>query len=482
MSRPVTVIGAGLAGCEAVWALARAGEEVRLYEMKPLKYSPAHHCENFAELVCSNSLKAIRPETASGLLKAEMRRLGSLTMEAAEACAVPAGGALAVDREAFSAYVTERIRSLPNVEILREEITELPAEGIVVCATGPLTSDRLAAHLSDLFGGTLSFYDAVAPIVSAESVDFTECFYGARWDHGDPDYLNCPMDKERYEAFEEALLCAERAPLHEFDAPPKVYEGCMPVEVMASRGPGTLRYGPMRPVGLKDPRTGRRPWANVQLRKENREGTMLGLVGFQTNLKWGEQKRVFSMIPGLEHADFLRYGVMHRDTFMDSPRLLSEALSLRSDGRLFFAGQLTGVEGYMESAATGILAGVNAHRYGAGESPLLLPRETMLGALVRYISGADRAEEAGPEEAGLEGSTPNPAEAKNPASPEAPKPSSPRPAEFQPMGSNMGLLPPLGTRIRGKQERYLALAERALAALDALLNEETVFLPEKEDV
>ena len=469
MSRPVTVIGAGLAGCEAVWALAKAGESVRLYEMKPLKYSPAHHCENFAELVCSNSLKAIRAETASGLLKAEMRRLGSLTMEAAEATAVPAGGALAVDREAFSAYVTERICSLPNVEILREELTELPAEGVVVCATGPLTSDGLAAYLSELFGGTLSFYDAVAPIVSAESVDFTKCFYGARWDHGDPDYLNCPMNKEQYEAFEEALLCAERAELHAFDAPPKVYEGCMPVEIMASRGPDTLRYGPMRPVGLRDPATGRRPWANVQLRKENREGTMLNLVGFQTNLKWGEQKRVFSMIPGLEHADFLRYGVMHRDTFMDSPRLLSAALSLRGDGRLFFAGQLTGVEGYMESAATGILAGVNAHRYMAGEAPLILPRETMLGALTRYISGADRAEPA----ADLE-------EPENPASPEDLRPSSPRPAEFQPMGSNMGLLPPLETRIRGKQERYLALSERALAALDALLNEATVS-PGKEE-
>ena len=274
MSRPVTVIGAGLAGCEAVWALAKAGESVRLYEMKPLKYSPAHHCENFAELVCSNSLKAIRAETASGLLKAEMRRLGSLTMEAAEATAVPAGGALAVDREAFSAYVTERICSLPNVEILREELTELPAEGVVVCATGPLTSDGLAAYLSELFGGTLSFYDAVAPIVSAESVDFTKCFYGARWDHGDPDYLNCPMNKEQYEAFEEALLCAERAELHAFDAPPKVYEGCMPVEIMASRGPDTLRYGPMRPVGLRDPATGRRPWANVAGRSPSPSGPL----------------------------------------------------------------------------------------------------------------------------------------------------------------------------------------------------------------
>ncbi len=469
MSRPVTVIGAGLSGCEAVWALAKAGETVRLYEMKPAKFSPAHHSENFAELVCSNSLKASRLETASGLLKAEMKRLGSLTMEAAEAAAVPAGGALAVDREAFSAYITDRIRSLPNVEIVREELTELPAEGTVVCATGPLTSDGLAASLSELFGGTLSFYDAVAPIVSADSIDFTKCFYGARWGHGDPDYLNCPMDKEQYEAFVEALLHAERAPLHDFDAPPKVYEGCMPVEIMAARGPDTLRYGPMRPVGLKNPETGHRPWANVQLRKENREGTMLNLVGFQTNLKWGEQKRVFSMIPGLEQAEFLRYGVMHRDTFMDSPRLLAENLSLRGDGRLFFAGQLTGVEGYMESAATGILAGINARRYQTGEAPLLLPRETMLGALVRYITGADRAEAGRPEsgrpETGL-------AESDKPeegvADPEEVSVLRAQ-TEFQPMGSNMGLLPPLENRLRGKQERYLALSERALAALDVML-------------
>ncbi len=432
MNRPVTVIGAGLAGCEAVWALAKAGEAVRLYEMKPVRFSPAHHSENFAELVCSNSLKASRLETASGLLKAEMKRLGSLTMEAAEAAAVPAGGALAVDREAFSAYITERIRSLPNVEIVREELMELPAEGTVVCATGPLTSDGLASYLSGLFGGTLSFYDAVAPIVSADSIDFTKCFYGARWGHGDPDYLNCPMDKEQYEAFVEALLNAEKAELHAFDAPPKVYEGCMPVEIMAARGPDTLRYGRMRPVGLKNPETGHRPWTNVQLRKENQEGTMLNLVGFQTNLKWGEQKRVFSMIPGLEHAEFLRYGVMHRDTFMDSPRLLAENLSLQSNDRLFFAGQLTGVEGYMESAATGILAGINARRHETGEAPLLLPQETMLGALVRYITD-------------------------------------PAVTDFQPMGSNMGLLPPPETHIRGKQERYLALSERALAVLDAML-------------
>ncbi len=433
MSEKITVIGAGLAGCEAAHKLSTLGFSVRLCEMKPEKYTPAHKSENFAELVCSNSLKAQRLGSAAGLLKEEMRMLGSITMEAAEKTAVAAGGALAVDRELFSQYITEKIKSDPNIEIVHGEITDIPENGVVIFATGPLTSDALAEKLRIHFGGTLSFYDAVAPIVSADSINWDRVFMGARYDRGEADYVNCPMERDEYDAFYDALVNAERAPLHDFDvADPKVYEGCMPVEIMASRGHDTLRFGPLRPVGLTDPHTGRRPWANIQLRRENAEGTMYNLVGFQTNLKFGEQKRVFSMIPGLENAEFLRYGVMHRDTFMDSPRLLNENLSLKTDPRLFFAGQFTGVEGYTESAATGILAGINAARYLNGESPLILPKLTMLGALVGYIT--DESVE-----------------------------------NFQPMGANMGLLPPLPTKIRHKDERYLASAQRAVAALEAIL-------------
>lgn len=429
----VTVIGAGLAGCEAANALSKAGFHVILREMKPEKYSPAHKSENFAELVCSNSLKASRLESAAGLLKEEMRMLGSLTIEAAEKTSVAAGGALAVDRELFSKYITEKIRSDKNIEISIGEVTELPESGAVVVATGPLTSDALAENLREKFGGTLSFFDAVAPIVTAESLDFEKVFFGARYDRGDADYINCPMDKDEYDAFYDALVSAERAPLHDFDiADPKVYEGCMPVEVMAGRGHDTLRFGPLRPVGLSDPRTGRRPFANVQLRKENESGTMYNLVGFQTNLKFGEQKRVFSMIPGLENAEFVRYGVMHRDTFMDSPRLLDKNLSLKTEGRIFFAGQFTGVEGYTESAASGILAGINAGRYLKGEAPLILPETTMLGALINYITDETVT-------------------------------------DFQPMGANMGILPPLENKIRHKDERYAALAQRAVSALEEIL-------------
>lgn len=429
----VTVIGAGLAGCEAALQLSRRGIGVILREMKPQKFSPAHKSENFAELVCSNSLKAMRLESAAGLLKEEMRRLCSVVMEAAEETSVAAGGALAVDRELFSKYITDKVRSDPNIEVVTGEVADLPESGAVVVATGPLTSDALAENLRRRFGGTLSFYDAVAPIVTADSLDWDKVFMGARYDRGDADYVNCPMEREEYDAFYDALVLAERAPLHEFDvADPKVYEGCMPVEIMASRGRDTLRFGPLRPVGLSDPRTGRRPWANVQLRRENAAGTMYNLVGFQTNLKFGEQKRVFSMIPGLENAEFVRYGVMHRDTFMDSPRLLGKDLSLKAEPRLFFAGQLTGVEGYTESAATGILAGINAARYILGEAPLLLPETTMLGALVNYIT---------------DGSV----------------------SDFQPMGANMGILPPLEKKIRHKDERYAALAQRAVSALEAIL-------------
>lgn len=429
----ITVIGAGLAGCEAAHTLSRLGFSVRLYEMRPEKSTPAHKTDKFGELVCSNSLKAMRLDSAAGLLKEEMRRLGSLTMEAAEKTAVAAGGALAVDRDLFADYLTEAIRSDKNVEVVTGEVTSLPDEGIVVVATGPLTSDALAESLKERFGGTLSFFDAVAPIVTADSLDWDKVFLGARYDRGDADYVNCPMNKEEYDAFYEALISAERAPLHDFDvADPKVYEGCMPVEIMAGRGHDTLRFGPLRPVGLSDPRTGHRPWANVQLRRENAEGTMYNLVGFQTNLKFGEQKRVFSRIPGLENAEFVRYGVMHRDTFMDSPRLLEPNLSLKSDPRLFFAGQLTGVEGYTESAASGILAGLNAARFANGDLPLVLPETTMLGALIHYITDSSVT-------------------------------------DFQPMGANMGVLPPLPKKIRNKEERYQALADRALADLEAIL-------------
>ena len=429
----ITVIGAGLAGCEAAHKLSSLGFSVRLCEMKPEKRTPAQKSDGFAELVCSNSLKAMRLESAAGLLKEEMRRLGSVTMEAAERTSVAAGGALAVDRELFSEYITEKIKSDPNIEIVTGEVTELPSEGIVIVATGPLTSDALAESLRQKFGGTLSFFDAVAPIVTTDSIDMNRVFMGARYDRGEADYINCPMERDEYDAFYDALVSAERAPLHDFDvADPKVYEGCMPIEVMAGRGRDTLRYGPLRPVGLIDPHTGRRPWANIQLRKENAAGTMYNIVGFQTNLKFGEQKRVFSMIPGLERAEFVRYGVMHRDTFMDSPRLLSKSLSLKSEPRLFFAGQFTGVEGYTESAATGILAGINAARFANGEEPLVLPPETMLGALISYITD---------ESVG----------------------------NFQPMGANMGILPPLEKKIRHKDERYAALAQRAIAGLEAVL-------------
>ena len=429
----ITVIGAGLAGCEAAHKLSSLGFSVRLCEMKPEKRTPAQKSDGFAELVCSNSLKAMRLESAAGLLKEEMRCLGSVTMEAAERTSVAAGGALAVDRELFSEYITEKIKSDPNIEVVIGEVTELPDEGIVIVATGPLTSDALAESLRQKFGGTLSFFDAVAPIVAADSIDMNRVFMGARYDRGEADYINCPMERDEYDAFYDALVSAERAPLHDFDvADPKVYEGCMPVKIMAGRGRDTLRYGPLRPVGLIDPHTGRRPWANIQLRKENAAGTMYNIVGFQTNLKFGEQKRVFSMIPGLERAEFVRYGVMHRDTFMDSPRLLSKSLSLKSEPRLFFAGQFTGVEGYTESAATGILAGINAARFASGEEPLVLPPETMLGALVNYIT--DESVD-----------------------------------NFQPMGANMGILPPLEKKIRHKDERYAALAERAIAGLEAVL-------------
>lgn len=425
----VTVVGAGLAGCEAAWQLARQGAAVELVEMKPQKFSPAHKSAGFAELVCSNSLKAARIESAAGLLKEEMRRLGSLLVPIAQRAAVPAGGALAVDREEFSRLVTEAIEANPLITLRREELLELP-EGPAIIATGPLTAPGLSQAIQALCGGALSFFDAAAPIVTKESIDMNKCFAASRYGRGEEDYINCPMNKAEYEAFAQALLQAERAPVHGFDSRgPKVYEGCMPIEVLASRGGDAIRFGPMKPVGLVDPRTGHRPWAVVQLRTENREKSLYNLVGFQTNLKFGEQRRVFTMIPGLERAEFARYGVMHRNTFLNSPQLLAGDFSLRDRPRLFFAGQITGVEGYMESASSGIMAGVNMARRLQGKKPLVLPETTMIGALSRYVSG-------------YEGK------------------------DFQPMGANFGILPPLGEKIRDKRERYAALARRSLKALD----------------
>ncbi len=434
----VKVIGAGLAGCEAAVQLAKRGFDVQLHEMKPQKYSPAHKYQGFAELVCSNSLKAARVDSACGLLKEEMRRLGSVILDAADKTAVPAGGALAVNRTEFSDEVTRIVRSYPNITVIEGEVTELPTENAVIC-TGPLTSDALAEKIRGLCGKGLSFYDAAAPIVTAESIDFTKAFFQTRYDKGDADYINCPMNKEEYEAFYEALIHAESAPLKEFDRPEEnsgltVYEGCMPVEVLAKRGIESVRYGCMKPVGLTDPRTGHRPWAAVQLRKENKEGTLYNLVGFQTNLKFGEQKRVFSMIPGLENAEFARYGVMHRNTFIDSPRLLDCHFMLRGSKNVFFGGQITGVEGYVESAASGIAAGRALADILEGKKPTVFPKTSMLGALTAYISDESVT-------------------------------------DFQPMGSNMGILPPLQLEKKlKKQEKYPLFAERALADFDKVLN------------
>ena len=416
--------------------IADSGVLVRLYEMKPAKKTPAHKTDWFGELVCSNSLKAIRVESAAGLLKEEMRRLNSFLMRCADQCQVPAGGALAVDREQFARLVTEGIRSHPNIEVISEEVTEIPDDGITVIATGPLTSDALAGAIEKRFGDSLSFFDAAAPIVTAESVDMDFAFTASRYERGgEDDYINCPMNKEEYERFYEALVSAERAPLHDFDVSnPKVYEGCMPVEVMAQRGEGTLRFGPMKPVGLIDPRTGHRPWAVLQLRKENAAGTLYNLVGFQTNLKFPEQKRVFSLIPALHRAEFVRYGVMHRNTFLCSPRILNADFSVKEDKTLFFAGQITGVEGYMESAASGILAGINAVRTLKQQPTLVFPADTMMGALSRYIAD-------------------------------------PSVRKFQPMGANLGILPELENRPRDKRERAAAYAYRALASQERFIKQ-----------
>ena len=423
----ITVIGAGLAGCEAALWLAGRGVAVDLYEQKPARFSPAHKSAGFAELVCSNSLKAERPDSASGLLKLEMRTLGSRLLDAAECARVAAGGALAVDRDKFSAAVTALVEAEPNITVHRQEVAAIDESRPVLVASGPLTDGALGEAVAALTGShRLSFYDAVAPIVAADSLDMDKVFAAYRYGRGEADYLNCPFNKEEYEAFYAALIAAERAPRHDFDTPLTVYEGCMPIEVMAARGADTIRYGPLRPVGLRDPRTGHRPWANVQLRAENADRTLYNLVGFQTNLKWGEQKRVFSMIPGLEHAEFVRYGVMHRNTFLDSPAVLTDALCLKEHPNVFFAGQITGFEWYMESAACGLLAARSIWARLTGRDWAPPPQTTMCGALLGYIT------------------TPN--------------------KDFQPMGANMGILP-ARPDIRDKRARYAALSETAQAEM-----------------
>ncbi len=428
----VTVIGGGLAGCEASWQLAQRGVKVTLFEMKPEKYTPAHKSEYLSELVCSNSLKASRLESSAGLLKEEMRRLGSLIVPCAEETSVEAGGALAVDREKFSRLVTDKIKSHKNINLVSQEVKKIP-EGNVIIATGPLTSEELSSDIERICGNRLSFFDAAAPIVTFDSLDKNLVFFASRYDRGDADYINCPMNKEEYTRFYNELISAESAELKDFDKKAfKVYEGCMPIEVLAKRGEDTMRFGPLKPVGLIDKRTGKRPYAVVQLRKENREGTMYNLVGFQTNLKFGEQKRVFSLITGLENAEFIRYGVMHRNFFIDSPRLLNPTFEMKSRSGLFFAGQMTGVEGYIESAMSGIISGINMYCRIMKKNPLVLPRETMTGALTAYISD------------------------------EFVK-------DFQPMGCNMGILPELDIRIKDKKIKYGAYAKRSLKALDECL-------------
>lgn len=424
MNKEVTVIGGGFAGVEAARQLTKRGIKVKLYEMKPVKFSPAHKSEKLCELVCSNSFKAARPDSAAGLLKNEMAVLGSVCVECALKTAVPAGGALAVNRDEFSAAVTDVIENDPLIEIIHEEVTEIPRDGVVIVAAGPLASEALSADIKKLCGENLSFFDAAAPIVDAESIDMTKAFTQSRYDKGGDDYINCPMNKAEYEAFYEALVGAESVILHDFEKD-GVYEGCMPIEIMAKRGENTIRFGPMKPVGLVDPNTGHRPWAVLQLRKENKEGTMYNLVGFQTNLKFGEQKRVFSMIPALHDATFVRYGVMHRNSFLKSPGLLTASFNMIKNPDIFFAGQITGVEGYMESAASGMIAGINAARRVMGEETLVFPSDTMLGALSAYV--ADESTK-----------------------------------DFQPMGAAIGLFPPLEEKIRDKRERYAKICAAAL--------------------
>ncbi len=427
--KKINVIGAGLAGSEAAWQAAEAGVAVNLYEMRPKKTTEAHHRNNFAELVCTNSLRGNNLTNAVGVLKEEMRRLNSVIISSADQTAVPAGGALAVDRDDFSELVTKRVKEHPLVTVIEEEITEIP-EGITVIATGPLTSEPLSKAIQAFNGSEgFYFYDAAAPIIDKSTIDMDKVYLKSRYDKGEAAYLNCPMNEEEFYAFREALVNAEVAPLKEFEKE-KFFEGCMPIEVMASRGPKTMLFGPMKPVGLEDPKTGKRPYAVIQLRQDNAAASLYNIVGFQTHLKWGEQKRVFRMIPGLEQAEFVRYGVMHRNSFMNSPELLQQTYQSRKRDDLFFAGQMTGVEGYVESAASGLVAGINAAKLAKGEEPIIFPQETTIGSMAYYITHAEGK-------------------------------------HFQPMNANFGLLPELPERIKDKKSRYEALANRALTALEA---------------
>ncbi len=429
----VSVIGAGLAGCEAAYQLAKCGVDVTLYEQKPLRRSPAHVSDNFAELVCSNSLRSDELTNAVGLLKEEMRRLGSVIMESADKNRVPAGGALAVDREGFSRSVTETIRSDPHITVVEGEVTSIPT-GRVIVASGPLTDGALAKSIQDLTAGSeLHFFDAVAPIVTLESVDMDSAWFASRYDKGTDDYVNCPMERQEYESFVRELAAAQEAQLHGFDDS-GVFEGCMPVEVMARRGTDTLRYGPLKPVGLRDPRTGREPYAVVQLRMDNREGTLYNMVGFQTHLKFPEQRRVLSMIPALKNAEFVRYGVMHRNTYLNSPELLDRYYRLRTEPRISFAGQITGVEGYIESAASGLLAGLETAREVLDLPAADFPAETAIGALAAYVTSGSLG-------------------------------------AFQPMNINFGIISPLGERVRKKREKNLALSARALGEIERIKRE-----------
>lgn len=427
MSKHVTVIGAGLAGSEAAWQLAKQGVDVHLYEMRPKKQTPAHHTDKFAELVCSNSLRANTLTNAVGVLKEEMRKMDSVIIKSADECAVPAGGALAVDRHEFAAKVTENVKNHPNVTVFSEECTKIP-DGPTIIATGPLTSKDLSDQLKALSGEEyLYFYDAAAPIIETESIDMDKVYKKSRYDKGEAAYLNCPMTEDEFNTFYEALISAETVPLKEFEKE-IFFEGCMPIEVMAQRGQKTMTFGPLKPVGLEDPRTGKRPYAVVQLRQDNASGTLYNIVGFQTHLKWGPQKEVIRLIPGLENADIVRYGVMHRNTFINSPNLLKPTYQYKDRENLFFAGQMTGVEGYVESAASGLIAGFNAARLMNGDEPVVFPEETALGSLANYITTAN-------------------------------------PDNFQPMNANFGLFPPLETRIKSKKERNETIANRALETI-----------------
>ena len=433
MTDEITIIGGGLAGSEAAWQAANAGAKVRLVEMRGVKPTPVHQTDQYAELVCSNSLKSNLLTNGAGLLKEEMRRLGSLIVAAGDISSVPAGEALAVDRSLFAAYITNKLESHPNITLDRAEVTTIDENSVNIIATGPLTSDALALDVGRLTGQTqLFFYDAVAPTIDASTIDRDIAFLASRYEKGEAAYLNCPFNKAEYEAFYEALLSAELAPLQEHESKVPYFEGCLPIEVMAARGPKTLSFGPMKPMGLIDPRTGHRPWACLQLRQENRAATLYSMVGFQTRMKWGDQKRVFRMIPGLENADFVRYGVIHRNTYIQSPQVLTDTLQMRAYPNVFFAGQITGVEGYVESAATGILAGRNAAKHLQGQPLRSLPETTMLGALANYVAHYDGK-------------------------------------DFQPMNANWGIVPPLLDRIKDKKEKNTLLAMRGLAALEAVL-------------